>query len=284
MSGQEQFDRAHRIENKFSLFNKRGKFEQASEAYVKAGNLFKLEHNNASAAEAYLKAAECLSVYEEDNFNVTQYMLKAADVLGAIDIDKSVAILHDAIRRLQTVGSFKQAAKRMEQIGNLYLEGNRKKEGLDAYKQASQLYYQENCEGSGDKLMTEVANELALLDETEEAARIFSELGQKLINDRLRRLQVREMFLKSGLCYLYLDIEAAKAEHAKFVDLDATFERSKEEELLRNLIEAVEAEDANLVGQISRDYDTIATLDNWKTSMLYKIRTDLEEEEDGGVV
>lgn len=67
---------------------------------------------------------------------------------------------------------------------------------------------------------------------------------------------------------------------ARYGQLDTTFPSTREAKFVSALIEAIEAGDLQQFSGVVGEYDQVTKLDNWKTSILLKIKRTLDEEPD----
>lgn len=74
------------------------------------------------------------------------------------------------------------------------------------------------------------------------------------------------------------DSVAAKRNMTKYGNQDVTFTSTREAKFVNALIEAVEAGDAEAFTSAVYEYDQITKLDNWKTSILLKIKKTIGED------
>jgi len=89
---------------------------------------------------------------------------------------------------------------------------------------------------------------------------------------------VKDYFLKSGLCLLAVgDAVATSRAFEKYRDMDPTFASTREHGLLVDLSEAVEAGDQEAFSDKLFQYDQMSKLDKWKTTILLRIKSGIEE-------
>ena len=95
------------------------------------------------------------------------------------------------------------------------------------------------------------------------------------------RFSLRDYFLKAGLCVLCTkDYVRAQAALDKYCNMDMTFSGTREYELLKGVLEAVEAGDVELFTGKVADFDRLTKLDQWKTTILLRIKKSMDEEID----
>lgn len=74
------------------------------------------------------------------------------------------------------------------------------------------------------------------------------------------------------------DSVTAKRDLDRHDSLDPGFSMTRESKFLRALIEAVESGDGQAFATACREYDQVMKLDNWKTTILLKIKKTIDEE------
>ena len=63
-------------------------------------------------------------------------------------------------------------------------------------------------------------------------------------------------------------------------ELDPTFASTREHQLLTDLLEAVEKNDQESFSEKLYMFDKMSTLDQWKTTMLLRVKSNIEEAEE----
>lgn len=65
----------------------------------------------------------------------------------------------------------------------------------------------------------------------------------------------------------------------KYADAHVGFDTTREYDLLNKVIQSVEDDDVDAFTQYVFDYDKLSKLDNWKTTILLRIKRSLSDEE-----
>lgn len=65
-----------------------------------------------------------------------------------------------------------------------------------------------------------------------------------------------------------------------FLEIDPSFASTREYQLLKDLQDTIEASDANMFADKVFTYDQLSKLDSWKTTILLKIKSSIQEAED----
>ena len=106
----------------------------------------------------------------------------------------------------------------------------------------------------------------------------YEKVATASLNNNLMRYSVKEYFLKAGLCHLATgDMVATNRALEKYRDQDPTFPSNREHQLLVDLTAAVEAGSQDDFGDKLFQYDRISKLDKWKTTILVRIKEQIEE-------
>jgi alpha-soluble NSF attachment protein len=120
-------------------FGKKQKFEDAAEAFKKAGNAFKLANLWESAGKAFLKSADCQLQVEEANDAATQFV-EAGNCFKKIDAGKAVKALKKAIEIYNEAGRFSQSARYYKDMAEICEADGNSDAAMDAYQQAANLF------------------------------------------------------------------------------------------------------------------------------------------------
>ena len=75
------------------------------------------------------------------------------------------------------------------------------------------------------------------------------------------------------------DYVASRKQLEKYADAHIAFDITREYELLKSIIKDAEEDDVDAFTQHVFDYDKLSKLDNWKTTMLLRIKRSLSHEE-----
>ncbi len=123
-----------------------------------------------------------------------------------------------------------------------------------------------------------VADLAALAADYYKAIENYERVAQASISNNLMKYSVKEYLLKGGLCHLATaDMVSAQRAFEKYRDMDPTFATTREHQLLLDLAEAVEAGDQEKFADKLFAYDQMSKLDKWKTTILLRIKGQIEE-------
>lgn len=106
----------------------------------------------------------------------------------------------------------------------------------------------------------------------------YEKVAQASISNNLMRYSVKEYFLKAGICHLATG-DQVSTERAldKYRDMDPTFASQREHQLLVDVLGAVQEGDQEKFADKLYAYDQMSKLDKWKTTILLRIKGQIEE-------
>ena len=119
-------------------FGKSQKYEDAAEAFTKAGNAFKLANLWESAGDAFIKAAECLQ-HENEVTDSSNKLVEAANSYKKINPVKAVKTFNRVIEIFNEAGKFSQSARYYQEVGEIYEADGNTEGAQEAYQQAANL-------------------------------------------------------------------------------------------------------------------------------------------------
>merc|ERR1712046_395639 len=132
------------------------------------------------------------------------------------------------------------------------------------FEQASELYESEEQKSTSNTCKLKVADLAANCELWQKAVEKFEEVAESSLDNNL---------LKAGLCQMMLtDLVGMNNALDKYQDLDPSFTGTRECKLLQDLTRAAEEADVNEFTRVVAEFDSISRLDQWKTSILCKIK------------
>jgi alpha-soluble NSF attachment protein len=123
-----------------------------------------------------------------------------------------------------------------------------------------------------------VADLAALAGDYYKAIELYEKVAEISLGNNLMKYSVKEYYLKAGICTLATkDIVSAKRNLEKYAEKDPIFGSQREYQLLKDLTEAVEEGNQEVFTDKLFAYDQMSKLDKWKTTILVKIKNQIEE-------
>lgn len=267
----------------FSLFGGRQeKYENAAELYIQAANAFRMQKQGKEAGLAFERAA----AIQQNNLNepddAANTMTEAFKTYRKTDPEDAARCLDVAINHYTMKGNFRRAATWKQNIAELFeVELGDQKRAMEAYETAAGWYEQDNAEALANKLFLKVGDLAALEGDYYKAIENFERVAKSSINNNLMKWSVKEYLLKGGICHLATnDMVGARRALESYQDLDHTFASQRECMLLNDLAEAVEGGDQELFSEKLFQFDQLSKLDKWKTTMLLRVKNNIEKQEE----
>lgn len=191
--------------NKKSVFGFLGlggnNFEEAAESFVKAGNAFKLSNQWQSAGDAFLKAASAQQKVADNTDAVNSYV-EAANCYKRINPVDAVGAYNQAIELYNNNGRFGMSARYTKELAELFEQDNNKDSALVTYKEAARLYSMDNKESNANQMLIKVATFSSEMNQFQEAANIYEDVGKKSMESRLGSYSAKGYFFQCLLCHM----------------------------------------------------------------------------------
>jgi len=255
------------------------KYEDASEWYAKGANLYKVAKKWDQAGSAFIKAAECNLKGQSKHEAATNYV-NAANCYKKNNTVEAVNCFKSAIDLYTDEGRFSIAAKHQKELAELY-EGEMDFEhALECYQVAADFFDGENSTASANGCLAKVAQYAAQLEKYDRAIEVYEDIAKKSLDNNLLKWGAKDNFFKAILCYLCSgDAITAKRQLEKYQEMDYTFGSQRECKFLQEIIAANENFDVEAFTQAVVEYDSITKLDQWKTTILLRIKNLIKKEE-----
>lgn len=252
-------------------------WSEVADKYVEAGNIYKELSLWREAGDAFIKASDCAS-QDKDMIEGPRYRVTAATCYKKIDPLLAIVTLQDTIPSLLKQGRFDAVARHELEIAELFenqLDDPIK--AREAYSQAARRYEGEDNKAHARKCHLKVALLSSVIGEYKEAARFWEEGARDSVTDDLRRYEVRDALLHSGLCRLadasqQNDVVGAKRVIEGYCTIDPSFLGTRENKLLSALLASLEDSDATVFEEGVQDYDKVNSMDPWRTKLLLIIK------------
>ncbi|KAI1494477.1 alpha-soluble NSF attachment protein [Biscogniauxia mediterranea] len=264
----------------FSLFGGReDKYMNAADLYIEAANAFRMQKMNREAGQAFEKAAAVQSKNLNEPDDAANTLVDAFKVYRKENPEDAVRCLDFAVSQYCKKGNFRRAAQHKENMGEVFeVEVGDMKKALECYEAAAGWYESDNAGALANKLWLKVADLAALESDYYKAIELYEKVATASINNNLMRYSVKDYFLKAGICHLASnDMVATNRALEKYRDLDPTFPSNREHQLLVDLAAAIEAQDQDQFTDKLFQYDQMSKLDKWKTTLLVRVKGNIEE-------
>jgi len=250
------------------------KFEDATHAYQRAAEAFRIAEKWQEACDAYSKAADIqlrLSCPEE----AATFSAEAAEIIERVNPADAIVFYRNCISLLCEVGRFGTAGRIQRKLAEMYEADRNFDDAIDQYRQASDYYLGDNEVAQSDLCLVKVAYYQGLMEEFDDAAIIYADVGFRCLDNNLLRFNARDYFFRSGLLMIAagpLAFNRLKRKMMDFKTADPSFAYSRECLFLENMLVLYHSSDIHAFADHVYNFDNVSHLDSWCLEMLYEIR------------
>ncbi|XP_029476699.1 N-ethylmaleimide-sensitive factor attachment protein, alpha a [Oncorhynchus nerka] len=255
------------------------KYEEACDIYVRAANMFKMAKNWSAAGNAFSQAAH-LHLQMDNKLDGAINFLDAGNAFKKADPQEAINCLNQAIEIYTDMGRFTIAAKHHISIAEIY-----ESELLDVdkaichYEQAADYYKGEESKSAANKCLLKVATYTAQLEQYQKAIDIYEQIGTYAMDSVLLKYGAKDHFFKAALCHFCVDMLNARLSLQRYEDMFPAFSDARECKLVKKLLDAYEEQDVDAFTDAVKDFDSISRLDQWNTTMLLRIKKQIQDDE-----
>ncbi|KAJ8328116.1 vesicular-fusion protein S17, variant 2 [Batrachochytrium dendrobatidis] len=213
--------------------------------------------------------------------DATNAYLEAAKSFKKESPRDAVNALEIAVRLLSQKGRFSAAASNQKQIAEIYETDLADMEkAMTAYEQAGEWYSGEDSTAQANACMLKVALFSATLEQYDKAIDLFERVASKSLDNNLTKWSVREYLFKAGICTICIgDSVRTHSTFDRYKGLDASFAETRECKLLEDLLKALDDGDVEEFQAHIAGFDRLSKLDEWKISLLLRVKKTLEQDE-----
>ncbi|PZC80255.1 alpha-soluble NSF attachment protein [Helicoverpa armigera] len=263
-----------------SLFGGSSKVEEAVDCYLRAANLFKMAKKWAQAGQAFCSAAN-LHLKAGVRHDAATNFVDASNCYKKCDPNEAVSCLLKAIEIYTDMGRFTVAAKQHQNIAELYeTECVDLSRAMQHYEQAADYFRGEESTSSANKCMLKLAQYAAQLEHYDKAIQIYEQIAKSSLDNSLLKYSAKEYMFRAALCHLCVDILNAQHAVEKYCGLYPAFADTRECKLIKELIEHLEEQNVDAFTEAVKNYDSISRLDQWYTTMLVRIKKQINDNPD----
>ncbi|KAF9893659.1 hypothetical protein FE257_009827 [Aspergillus nanangensis] len=264
----------------FNFFGGRAeKYENAADLYSQAANAFRVQKQNKEAGLAFEKAASIQTQHLNEPDDAANSLGEAFKVYRKSDPEDAARVLSSAIQHYVLKGNLRRAATQQQHLAEVYeVELGDTKKALAAYEKAAEWFESDNAEALANKHFLKAADLAAMEGDYYKAIEHYERIGRSSVANNLMKWSVKDYFLKAAICHLATnDLVATNRALENYRDVDPTFSSTREHQLLVDLVQAIEAGDQEAFADKLFQYDQLSKLDKWKTTLLLRIKSNIEE-------
>lgn len=256
-------------------------YGSAEELFCKSGAQYKLQSDYLRAGEAYVEAAECARK-DKNDFRVAENYEEASKMFLLASSPKYETVLESAVQSMLNINRLSKAADTLRKAGVSFCEKGMTEKALACYKRAENYYFADSQPNQCDKCKILRADIYSEQKEYDNAMLIYEELAKSLLSGPLK-FEAQKLHMKAMLCQLALIysenrvIASMDAEEKLeiYLQMNSYLMGSREEEILRMLLEAVKNQDEDKFTEALLLVQQLKMLDDWMTSVLLVIKENM---------
>uniref|UniRef100_A0AAZ3NP21 Uncharacterized protein n=1 Tax=Oncorhynchus tshawytscha TaxID=74940 RepID=A0AAZ3NP21_ONCTS len=229
------------------------KYEEACDMYVRAANMFKMAKNWSAAGNAFSQAAH-LHLQMDNKLDGAINLLNAGNAFKKADPQEAINCLNQAIE--------------------IYTDM-----AIAHYEQAADYYKGEESNSAANKCLLKVATYAAQLEQYQKAIEIYEQIGTYAMDSVLLKYGAKDHFFKAALCHFCVDMLNARLSVQRYEEMFPAFSDARECKLVKKLLDAYEEHDVDAFTDAVKDFDSISRLDQWNTTMLLRIKKQIQDDE-----
>lgn len=257
------------------------RLEEASDLYVQAGNLYRLNKDFSLAGTQFVKASELQKKLNNQN-DVANHLIEAYKCFKLVSPTDAIDALLKAIHIFLTNnGQFRRAANFQMDLAELYELINDTENATAAYEKAGDYFSTDHAEALLNKAFLKCADLNAVAGNYSKAREQYDTVIKNSLGNNLTKWSLKDYFLKSLLCTLAMDdvVETEKRINLYGED-EPLWPSTRECKLVQDILDLIESGDVQAFSDRVYEYDQFSKLDKLKTQLLLKIKNSVVEKDD----
>lgn len=223
------------------------------------------------AGQAFYEAAKLQNVRHE----AAVYYTDAANCFKKCNLEQAVNCLLKAIEIYTDLGRFTLAAKLHENIGAIFENEINYEMAVQHYEQAAEYFNGEENNSSAMRCLLKVAHLSAVMKDYGKAISVYQEVTRRCSDTALLKYSVKEYIFREVLCQMCVDVTEAVKTLERYERTCPIFQDSREDRLMRKLVECANEWDENGFSEAVTSYDQITRFDEWFTTILLRIKHEI---------
>lgn len=257
------------------------RLEEASDLYVQAANLYRLNKDFSLAGTQFVRAADLQKLLNNQN-DVANHLIEAYKCFKAVSPQDAIDALTKAIHIfLTTNGQFRRAANFQMDLAELYESTGDVANATDSYEKAGDYFSTDHAEALLNKAYLKCADLNATAGEYSKARDLYDSVIKNSVGNNLSKWNLKDYFFKTLLCTLCMeDVVEAEKRLSRYSEDEPSWPQTREFKLVQDILDAVSSGDVQAYSDRVYEYDQFSKLDRLKTAMLLKIKNSVVEKDD----
>lgn len=257
------------------------RLEEASDLYVQAANLYRLNKDFLLAGTQFVKAADLQTKLNNQN-DVANHLVEAYKCFKSVSPTDAIDALSKAIHIFLTNnGQFRRAANFQMDLAELYELIGDIKNATESYQNAGDYFSTDHAEALLNKAFLKCADLNAGAGNYEKARELYDQIIKNSLGNNLTRWNLKDYFLKALLCTLCMDdiVETQKRINL-YAEDEPSWPSTREFKLVLDILESIDSGDVQAFSDKVYEFDQFTKLDKLKTQLLLKIKNSVVEKDD----
>lgn len=255
------------------------KYEQSSEYFTSAGNLYKMIKQYEKAGKSFELAGDVDHFHLNNLFDAEKKYIDASNCFRQLNIyDKSIKLIEKALLLYKQSNNFLRAGKQYESIADIYENYLYDyKNAILCYENAVDCYDSDFIIGDKYKILEKIAIlEMIHNANYEKSIEIFEEIASHTIkNESLKWKSTKNLFY-ACICYLCSDDPiGANIKLNEYIRMYYNFINSSECRFISNIIKTIENNDKHAFETVVLEYNDISAMNDLLVTLLLRIKKNL---------
>lgn len=257
------------------------RLEEASDLYVQAGNIYRLNKDFSLAGTQFVNAAELQKQLNNQN-DVANHLIEAYKCFKSVSPTDAIEALSSAIHIFLTNnGQFRRAANFQMDLAELYELVGDTANATESYEKAGDYFSTDHAEALLNKAYLKCADLNAATGDYKKARGLYDNIIKNSMGNNLSRWSLKDYFLKSLLCTLCMDdvVEALKRINF-YGEEEPSWPSTRECKLVQDILDSIDSGDVQAFSDKVYEYDQFSKLDKLKTQLLLKIKNSVVDKDE----
>lgn len=252
---------------------KNNSLEERADLYHKAANSYKLNKQNSLAGDNYMKASLYYG-YAHCDIKKVYCLVDAFNVYKTSDSDKAIDCLRQVIQIYTDSCNCEKLMEYKFKLAEVLKDAHKYEEAIELYKDVMEVCETiPHCLNYKNKSILNLADIYINLENYANASIHFERYAYDVMKISLLKLQAKEYLFNSILCKFYDEsVETIIHTIDRYCNDYPQFDSSRENKLLKGIIDAINKEDEDAFTDNINEYDQISRLKDWQVRVLLKVK------------
>jgi alpha-soluble NSF attachment protein len=269
--------------NTFFGFLNQNKYQDAYEYFKKAGIQYIIEQNWYQAYRSFREAGDICLDHLKNRYEALKMYSEMSKCLERIDETGAIEVIKKKMIELYIEdGRYYDAGKYEKELGDRYEKIEEYQNAIEEYQLAIE-YFKLNHKKMNYPLYLECLIKIGLLSarlyKYSQSIHFFEKVLRIYHKYHYTKSDIKEFYFRILLCMLAMgDIHLIKKKVEEIQEFDKDSKYQFEYNLIHDLMNAIERNDAIEFAQICSDYDKVHPFQEWTTYVLLNIKLNIKDD------